>query len=701
MTSSPVVLGSHQPTQILLSHALAPESRLEELPMPWGTLSDSMKHPNDRPNNAVVGLSRADLDQEVTQRLLQQEPWSASTSSAAPFPPAHEAHISPAAMFLASFSPSSIQPTRLPDDAGETVAGYVLGPVIGRGGFSTIRRASSPSGGIVAIKIVRRSDLARQSDPTLAKKHLDHETEVWSSLNHEHILPLFAAEHTPYADFFVTLLCPAGSLFDILTRDGTPALPHDDAGMLFRQVVRGVRYLHESSGYVHRDIKLENVLVDEMGVCKICDFGLSRRIGESDDEDHLDGEDHTGAVHRHRSTISHTRRLAKAALPSHLSMRHGARRHRTSSPFGDQSPAPVHPAHAFQPGSLPYAAPELLSPQTSGKHHGVYDMPSDICRGADLVLRGCLRRDVSDRWTIAMVDDMAWGIGLREVGRTSSLTREDEFEFVDYPTRRSPSSRSKSLSDSRARRNHNSTLPQSSSRTRRSLSRTSATTTSSLSTRNTSGSGSRPPIRRLPLPQECDLSHSVLSAATPLSSTAPLEIGDSSLTPPSSCVERGRRLKRVDPQPTNRFAPSLGASTTRSEFGLEPSSGEHLYSGTDILDNTARWASAVQLNAIAEVSTHFNGTPSAVEKLRAIQIQMDSQTSKRAESTPPAPSAWPRRSRARVNEDLPSFRFAESRGIGGAFLREPSATPISIPRKNGTRSRSVGDQCDIIGRRPF
>src|ERR1700742_3615912 len=45
---------------------------------------------------------------------------------------------SPAALFLSSFSPIIDVPVALPDDEGQTVAGYVLGPVVGQGGFSTI-----------------------------------------------------------------------------------------------------------------------------------------------------------------------------------------------------------------------------------------------------------------------------------------------------------------------------------------------------------------------------------------------------------------------------------------------------------------------------------------------------------------------------------------------------------------------------------
>jgi serine/threonine protein kinase len=260
--------------------------------------------------------------------------------------------LSPAAMFLLGFSPSAAQ-VSLPDSEGQVIAGYTLGPTIGYGGFSTIRRASSLSGGIVAAKIVQRSDLAKQGNPILARKRLDHEAAVWASISHEHILPLFSTVQTPYADYFFTLYCPAGSLFDILKRDGRPALPHDDVGTMFRQVVRGLRYLHEVAGFVHRDIKLENVLVDEMGVCRIGDFGMTKKIGE-DDEEQQESE----------AARLPSGRMGLHGNVHHLSLiRHNGARHRNSTPL-PSSPMPAHPTHIVQPGSLPYASPELLLPQT-------------------------------------------------------------------------------------------------------------------------------------------------------------------------------------------------------------------------------------------------------------------------------------------------------------------------------------------------
>ena len=259
---------------------------------------------------------------------------------------------SPAALFLSSFSPMLDAPVALPDDEGQTVAGYVLGSVVGRGGFSTIRTGTSPSGDVVAIKIVRRSEVSSQPNPEVETKRLDHEAQVWSSLHHEHTLPLFKHKHTSFADYFITQYCPAGSLFDILKRDGRPGIPHDDAGMMFRQVVRGLQYVHDV-GYIHGDIKLENVLVDEMGVCKIADFGMARRIGEIDP---------TGFDQPESEHPTQLRRHTKVGLTAHHSLiRHKtslATRHWNSTPLRNASAPQSH--QVYQQGSLPYASPELL-----------------------------------------------------------------------------------------------------------------------------------------------------------------------------------------------------------------------------------------------------------------------------------------------------------------------------------------------------
>jgi serine/threonine protein kinase len=66
----------------------------------------------------------------------------------------------------------------------------------------------------------------------------------------------------------------AGSLFDIVMKKGQVLTP-DRAAKYMRKLTRSVDYLHESN-IIHRDIKLENVLIDEsQEEINLCDFGLA------------------------------------------------------------------------------------------------------------------------------------------------------------------------------------------------------------------------------------------------------------------------------------------------------------------------------------------------------------------------------------------------------------------------------------------
>ncbi|KAF7365676.1 CAMK/CAMK-unique protein kinase [Mycena venus] len=253
---------------------------------------------------------------------------------------------SPAALFLSAFSPGPAAPALEPDGEGQVVGGFTLGPIIAHGGFSTIRRATSATNGsIVAVKCV-----PKQRERGAARR-IAHEEAIWTSLSHEHILPLFACIHTPTTDFFVTQLCPAGSLFDIM-RGGVPG--REDAGRMFRQIVRGLRYLHTEKRLVHRDIKLENVLVDEAGVCRIADFGMACGMDETDEWSEPGKEllpEPAGIpIHSGHGNIQ---RAVSLAVPRSDAHPLAARRGR---------PNTTTTTEEFQPGSLPYAAPELLGP---------------------------------------------------------------------------------------------------------------------------------------------------------------------------------------------------------------------------------------------------------------------------------------------------------------------------------------------------
>ncbi|KAJ7876440.1 hypothetical protein B0H14DRAFT_2568156 [Mycena olivaceomarginata] len=163
---------------------------------------------------------------------------------------------------------------------------------------------------------------------------LAHEEAIWTSLSHEHILPLFA--------LLRDAAVPPPARSTTLMRAGVPA--REDAGRMFRQIVRGLRYLHTEKRLIHRDVKLENVLMDEAGVCRIADFGMARYMDEAEEQPAREGLPiplGPGTVHR---TVSLA--VASSAGRTH------ARRERPATTTTEE----------FQPGSLPYAAPELLGP---------------------------------------------------------------------------------------------------------------------------------------------------------------------------------------------------------------------------------------------------------------------------------------------------------------------------------------------------
>ncbi len=70
-------------------------------------------------------------------------------------------------------------------------------------------------------------------------------------------------------------LCRGGDLLHYVRR--RRRIDEEVCKVIFKQIVLGVQYIH-SKNIIHRDLKLENILIDNLGVVKICDFGVSKAI---------------------------------------------------------------------------------------------------------------------------------------------------------------------------------------------------------------------------------------------------------------------------------------------------------------------------------------------------------------------------------------------------------------------------------------
>ncbi|KAK9896585.1 kinase-like protein, partial [Cystobasidium minutum MCA 4210] len=163
-----------------------------------------------------------------------------------------------------SFMRSFIAPD--PDEEGEEVDGYILEHIIGQGTFSIVRQARHvETGELVAVKIV--------PDVSLADPALQREVSIWSQLDqtHPYLLPLLHYYEDHIASYIFMPLCKR-NLLQYVKAHGKGG---SQTKKIFAQIVVGLRYLHTALNVTHKDIKLENILVDDKGNFKISDFGLA------------------------------------------------------------------------------------------------------------------------------------------------------------------------------------------------------------------------------------------------------------------------------------------------------------------------------------------------------------------------------------------------------------------------------------------
>ncbi|CAF4354506.1 unnamed protein product [Rotaria sp. Silwood2] len=145
---------------------------------------------------------------------------------------------------------------------------YFLERTIGKGSFAVVKLATHcDTHQKVAIKIIDKSRL----NPTDHKK-LEREIAVMKSLIHPFIIRLYEVMESKNLIYLVTEYAANGELLDLLIRE--KRLSEAKAKEKFRQLVLAVEYIH-SKNIVHRDLKTENLLLDDRGNIKVADFGFA------------------------------------------------------------------------------------------------------------------------------------------------------------------------------------------------------------------------------------------------------------------------------------------------------------------------------------------------------------------------------------------------------------------------------------------
>ncbi|NWH70699.1 NUAK2 kinase, partial [Piaya cayana] len=145
---------------------------------------------------------------------------------------------------------------------------YEFLETLGKGTYGKVKKARERSGRLVAIKSIRKDKIKDEQDLV----HIRREIEIMSSLNHPHIIAVHEVFENSSKIVIVMEYASKGDLYDYISE--RQRLTEQEARHFFRQVVSAIYYCHKN-GIVHRDLKLENILLDANGNIKIADFGLS------------------------------------------------------------------------------------------------------------------------------------------------------------------------------------------------------------------------------------------------------------------------------------------------------------------------------------------------------------------------------------------------------------------------------------------
>ncbi|CAG7572114.1 serine/threonine protein kinase [Barrientosiimonas humi] len=159
---------------------------------------------------------------------------------------------------------------------GELVGGNRITGVAGRGAMGVVYRGEQPAlGRPVAIKVVN-PDLA--DDPEF-RARFEHEARVAGSLDHPHIVPVYAAGEDRGRLYLTMRYVDGTDLATALRRDGP--MPPALAVEVVEQVGSALDAAHER-GLVHRDVKPANVMLtwrQGRPHAYLTDFGISKVVG--------------------------------------------------------------------------------------------------------------------------------------------------------------------------------------------------------------------------------------------------------------------------------------------------------------------------------------------------------------------------------------------------------------------------------------
>lgn len=155
---------------------------------------------------------------------------------------------------------------------------YEIGKTLGHGASGKVYCVThKQTGQKFACKVVKKNSSMNDA------QSMSTEIEIMKRIRHRHIVSMYELYETPKCLWIILELVDGGDLHHFLAN----TLHYNEvmAARQFKQVLQGLHYLH-SLGVVHRDLKLDNILLQGTGPnsdLKIADFGLSALVRIEED----------------------------------------------------------------------------------------------------------------------------------------------------------------------------------------------------------------------------------------------------------------------------------------------------------------------------------------------------------------------------------------------------------------------------------
>lgn len=154
-------------------------------------------------------------------------------------------------------------------NAGEEACGFLIIDSLGEGSTSHVYKAlERVSGRLVALKVFLKSNMDMKKLTAMR-----NEVHIMRQLHHENIVAFYDFFQDDLRYYISMEYIQKGSLLKLIS--ATSVMNENAARKIFTQLINTLDYLHNKMNIAHRDVKLENILLDQNWNVKLIDFGLS------------------------------------------------------------------------------------------------------------------------------------------------------------------------------------------------------------------------------------------------------------------------------------------------------------------------------------------------------------------------------------------------------------------------------------------